>query len=39
LEAMRGWLVALEQGLRRGDRSVIYGVLRAAVPDFGGEAA
>jgi FlaA1/EpsC-like NDP-sugar epimerase len=39
LEAMRGWLVALEQGLRRGDRSVIYGVLRDAVPDFGGEAA
>jgi FlaA1/EpsC-like NDP-sugar epimerase len=39
LEAMRGWLVALEQGLRREDRSVIYGVLRAAVPDFGGEAA
>jgi FlaA1/EpsC-like NDP-sugar epimerase len=39
LEAMRGWLVALEQGLRREDRSVIYGVLRDAVPDFGGEAA
>jgi FlaA1/EpsC-like NDP-sugar epimerase len=39
LEAMRGWLVALEQGLHRGDRSVIYGVLRDAVPDFGGEAA
>jgi FlaA1/EpsC-like NDP-sugar epimerase len=38
LEAMRGWLVALEQGLRREDRSVIYGVLRDAVPDFGGEA-
>jgi FlaA1/EpsC-like NDP-sugar epimerase len=39
LESMRGWLVALEQGLRREDRSVIYGVLRDAVPDFGGEAA
>jgi O-antigen biosynthesis protein WbqV len=39
LEAMRGWLVALEQGLQRGDRSVIYGVLRDAVPDFRGEAA
>jgi len=39
LDAMRGWLVALEQGLQRGDRSVIYGVLRDAVPDFGGEAA
>jgi FlaA1/EpsC-like NDP-sugar epimerase len=39
LEAMRGWLAALEQGLAREDRSVIFGVLRAAVPDFGGEAA
>jgi O-antigen biosynthesis protein WbqV len=39
LEAMRGWLVALEQGLRREDRSVIYGILRDAVPDFCGEAA
>jgi FlaA1/EpsC-like NDP-sugar epimerase len=39
LEAMRGWLAALEQGLRREERSVIYGVLRDAVPDFGGEAA
>jgi FlaA1/EpsC-like NDP-sugar epimerase len=39
LEAMRGWLAALEQGLHREDRSVIYGVLRDAVPDFGGEAA
>jgi O-antigen biosynthesis protein WbqV len=39
LEAVRGWLAALEQGLAREDRSVIFGVLRAAVPDFGGEAA
>jgi len=39
LDAMRGWLVALEQGLVRGERSVIYSVLRDAVPDFGGEAA
>ena len=39
LEAMRGWLAALEQGLRREDRSVIYSVLRDAVPDFSGEAA
>jgi len=39
LEAMRGWLVALEQGLAREDRSVIYSVLRDAVPDFGGQAA
>ena len=39
LDAMRGWLAALEQGLAREDRSVIYGVLRDAVPDFGGKAA
>src|ERR1700720_996020 len=39
LEAMRGWLAALEQGLARGDRSGIYGVLRDAVPDFSGQAA
>jgi FlaA1/EpsC-like NDP-sugar epimerase len=38
-EAVRGWLTALEQGLLREDRSVIYGVLRDAVPDFRGEAA
>jgi FlaA1/EpsC-like NDP-sugar epimerase len=39
LEAMRGWLAALEQGLAREDRSVIFSVLHDAVPDFGGEAA
>ena len=39
LEVMRGWLAALEQGLAREDRSVIYNVLRDAVPDFGGQAA
>jgi FlaA1/EpsC-like NDP-sugar epimerase len=39
LDAMRGWLAALEQGLAREDRSVIFSVLRDAVPDFGGEAA
>jgi O-antigen biosynthesis protein WbqV len=39
LDAMRGWLVALEQGLARGERSAIYGIMRAAVPDFGGQAA
>src|SRR6266700_1382309 len=39
LEEMRGWLAALEQGLAREDRSVIFGVLHDAVPDFGGEAA
>jgi len=39
LEAMRGWLAALEQGLAREDRSVIFAVLHDAVPDFSGEAA
>ena len=39
LPAMRGWLAALEQGLAREDRSVVFGVLRNAVPDFSGEAA
>ena len=33
------WLATLDQGLARDDRSVIYGVLRDAVPDFRGEAA
>jgi O-antigen biosynthesis protein WbqV len=38
-EAMRGWIATLEQGLAREDRSVIYNVLRDAVPDFGGKVA
>jgi hypothetical protein len=29
----------MEKGLARNDRSVFYGVLRDAVPDFAGEAA
>jgi FlaA1/EpsC-like NDP-sugar epimerase len=39
VDTMRGWLATLEQGLARNDRSVIYDVLRDAVPDFRGEAA
>ena len=39
VESMRHWLATLEQGIARNDRSVIYGVLRDAVPDFRGEAA
>jgi FlaA1/EpsC-like NDP-sugar epimerase len=39
VESMRRWLATLEQGLARNDRSVIYEVLRDAVPDFRGEAA
>jgi O-antigen biosynthesis protein WbqV len=36
---MRCWLAALEEGLRRDDRTTIYQILRDAVPDFRGEAA
>jgi FlaA1/EpsC-like NDP-sugar epimerase len=39
LAAMRAWLVALEQGLAREERAVVFGILRNAVPDFSGEAA
>jgi O-antigen biosynthesis protein WbqV len=39
VEAMRGWLAALEQGLAREDRAVVDNVLRDAVPDFRGEVA
>jgi len=39
LEAMRGWLTALEQGLAREDHSAIDSVLHDAVPDFGRSTA
>jgi len=39
LEAVRAWLAMLEQGLARSERSMIYEVLRNAVPEFRGEAA
>ncbi len=39
LEAMRGWLAMLDQGLTREEREAIYRVLRDAVPDFRGAAA
>jgi len=39
LEAIRAWLGQLEQGLARNERSMIYDVLRNAVPEFRGEAA
>ena len=39
LEAIRGWVATLEQGLTRNERAVIYNVLRDAVPEFRGEAA
>jgi FlaA1/EpsC-like NDP-sugar epimerase len=39
IEAMRGWLAMLDQGLGREEREAIYRVLRDAVPDFRGVAA
>jgi FlaA1/EpsC-like NDP-sugar epimerase len=39
IDAMRGWLVMLDQGLSRDERETIYRVLRDAVPDFRGAAA
>jgi FlaA1/EpsC-like NDP-sugar epimerase len=39
IEAMRGWLALLDQGLSREEREAIYRVLRDAVPDFHGAAA
>ncbi len=39
LDAIRGWVATLEQGLARGERAAIYNVLRDAVPEFRGEAA
>jgi FlaA1/EpsC-like NDP-sugar epimerase len=39
IEAMRGWLAMLDQGLAREEREAIYRVLRDAVPDFQGAAA
>jgi FlaA1/EpsC-like NDP-sugar epimerase len=39
LEAIRGWVAMLEQGLVRNERAIIYKVLRDAVPEFRGEAA
>lgn len=37
LEAMRDWVAALEEGVRKGQRSAIFGVMRDAVPDFQSE--
>ncbi len=39
LDAMRGWLAALEQALAHNERAAIYGVLHAAVPGYQGAAA
>jgi len=39
LETIRAWVATLEQSVARGERAVIYNVLRDAVPEFRGEAA
>jgi O-antigen biosynthesis protein WbqV len=39
IDAMRGWLVMLEQALAHDQREAIYGVLGDAVPGFHGVAA
>jgi O-antigen biosynthesis protein WbqV len=39
IDAMRGWLTMLDQGVTREEREAIYRVLRDAVPDFRGAAA
>jgi O-antigen biosynthesis protein WbqV len=39
LDAIRAWVATLERGVARGERAVIYNVLRDAVPEFRGEAA
>jgi len=39
IEAMRGWLAMLDQGLAHEEREAIYRVLHDAVPDFQGAAA
>jgi FlaA1/EpsC-like NDP-sugar epimerase len=39
IEAMRGWLAMLDQGLAREEREAIFRVLHDAVPDFQGAAA
>ena len=39
LEAVRGWVALLEQGLSRHERDAIYKVLSEAVPEFRGNAA
>jgi FlaA1/EpsC-like NDP-sugar epimerase len=39
LQTIKAWLTALERGLANDERSIIYEVLQAAVPDFRGEAA
>src|SRR3954468_21266911 len=39
LQALRNWIVLLEQAIARDDRAVIKGVLKEAVPEFGATLA
>ena len=37
--AVRGWIAKLQRGLASGERAAVYGILREAVPNFGGVAS
>jgi len=37
--AVRGWIAKLQRGLASGERAAVYGILREAVPNFGGDAS
>jgi FlaA1/EpsC-like NDP-sugar epimerase len=39
MQALRKWIVALEQAIARDDRATIKSVLKDAVPEFGSSAA
>jgi len=38
IEVVRGWIAKMQRDLDGGGRAAIYGVLREAVPNFGGDA-
>jgi hypothetical protein len=37
IDVVRGWIARLKSDLDGGERAAIYGVLREAVPNFGGD--
>jgi len=39
MQALRRWLVALEQAIANDDRVTIRAVLKDAIPEFGSTAA
>ena len=39
IAVVQGWIAKLQRDLDAGERAAIYGVLREAVPNFGGETA